>query len=147
MKVLLLKDVRGVGQKNDIKEVNEGYARNFLIPKKLAVAATHSTIRSVEHEKAEKSQKQLTNQKKYQDIADKLKSMEVTIVTRVGEKGKAFGSIGAAQIKKALDKQGVNIEEKWIALKDSIKTTGVTAVPLKFPHGVSGAFSVTIKPE
>ncbi len=147
MKVLLLKDVRNVGQKNDIVDVNEGYARNFLIAKKLAVPATNSTVRSVQHEKTEKQQKELANKKKYQDIADKLKSMEVIIATKVGEKGKAFGSIGAAQIKKALDKQGMNIEEEWIALKDPIKTTGVTSVPLKFPHGVSGAFNVTIKPE
>ncbi len=147
MKVLLLQDVRGVGQKNDIVDVNEGYARNFLISKKLAAAATDSAVRSVQHEKTAKQEKELANKKKYQDIADKLKSMEVIIVTKVGEKGKAFGSIGAAQIKKALDAQGVDIEEEWIALEGPIKTTGVSTVALKFPHGVYGAFGVTIKPE
>ena len=147
MKVLLLQDVRGVGQRNDIKEVNEGYARNFLIAKKLAVAASDSTVKSVQHDKAEKQQKEFANRKKYQDVADKLKSMEIAIITKVVENGKAFGSIGTAQIKKALDTQGIDIEEGWIDLKGSIKNSGVIAIPFKFPHGVSGSFNINIKPE
>lgn len=147
MKVILLKDVPGVGQKNDIKEVTEGYARNFLFAKKLAMVATDLKIRALEHEKTDKQHKEMADQKKYQDIADKLASMEVTIGTKVGEKGKAFGSISTSHIKKALAEQGMSIEEEWIILEEPLKTTGSTQVMLKFPHGVSGSVSVTIKPE
>lgn len=147
MKILLLKDIPGVGRKNDIKDVTEGYARNFLFAKKLAVAATDAKIRIIAHEKNALQHKETADKKKYKDIADKLASTQVTIVTKVGEKGKAFGSVGAGHIKTALDKQGIAIEEEWIALKEPIKTTGITAVPLKFPYGVSGSVNVTIKPE
>lgn len=147
MKVLLLKDVSGVGQKNDIKDVNDGFARNFLFPKKLAVTATGETVRSLEQEKAGKQQKQVNEQKKYQDIAEKIKSIEVVITTKVGEKGKAFGSIGVHQIKQALEKQGIDIEEEWIELEEPLKTTGSKQIALKFPHGIFGSVSVMIKPE
>lgn len=147
MKVLLLKDVPGLGQKNDIKDVNDGYARNFLFARKFAVMATNETIQEVEKGKKHKEQKQQDNQKKYQDIAQQLEKIEVVITTKVGEKGKAFGSVGRHDIKKSLDAQGYMIEEEWIALEEPIKTTGTTRVPLKFPHGVMGSIAVIIRPE
>lgn len=147
MKVLLLQDVSGTGQKNDIKDVNDGFARNFLFPKKLAVAAIDKRIIAVEREKTKKQQKQANEQKKYQDVADKLKSIEVIITTKVGEKGKAFGSIGAHQIKKALEKERIDIEEEWIDIEEPLKTTGLKKVTLKFPHGIWGVLNVIIKPE
>lgn len=147
MKVLLLKDVPGVGQKNDIKEVTEGYARNFLFAKKLAIPATDLKIRALEYEKTDKQHKEIADKKKYQDIADKLASIEVTIGTKVGEKGKAFGSVGASHIKKALAEQGIGIEEEWIILEEPLKTTGSRHVTFAFPHGISGFVNVIIKPE
>ena len=147
MKVLLLKDVPNVGRKNDIKDVNNGFARNFLFARKLAVAATDERIREVEREKKGKEDKQQTDRRKYQDIADQLAQVKVIILTKVGEKGKAFGSIGSHDIKKALISQGYAIEEEWIALEDPIKTTGTIKVPLKFPHGVAGSLAVTVKAE
>ena len=147
MKVLLLKDVPGVGQKNDVKDVNDGFARNFLLARKLAIAATDEKLRSVEQEKTGKQEKQLHEQTKYQNIADKIKSVEVIITTKIGEKGRAFGSIGAHQIKKALEKQGIDIKEEWIGLEEPLKTTGSKQIPLTFPHGVSGFVTVSIKSE
>ena len=147
MKILLLKDVPGVGQKNDIKDVNDGFARNFLFVKKLAVAATDERLQFLEREEAGKQEKQLNEKIKYQDIADKINSVELIIATKVGEKGKAFGSIGASHIKRALGKQGIYIEEEWVELEEPLKTTGSKQIPLKFPHGVSGFVTVTIKSE
>ena len=147
MKVLLLKDVPGTGRKNDIKDVNNGFARNFLLARNLAVAATDQKIREMEKEKQGKEQKQQSDRKKYQDIADGLAKIEIVIPTKIGEKGKAFGSIGSNDIKKALKAAGHAIEEEWIAIEDPIKTTGTIHVPLKFPHGVGGSLMVTIKPE
>ena len=147
MKVLLLKDVPDVGRKNEVKEVNDGFARNFLFAKKLAIPATSDKVKAVEMEKKGKEQKQASEQKKFQDIADKLKSVEIVISTKVGEKGKAFGSIGSHQIKKALDVKGINIEEKWISLTQPIKTTGSKTIDITFPRGVIGSLTVTIKPE
>ena len=147
MKVLLLKDVPGVGQKNDVKDVNDGFARNFLFVKKLAVAATDERLQFLEREEAGKREKQLNEKIKYQDIADKINSVELIIATKVGEKGRAFGSIGASHIKRALGKQGIYIEEEWVELEEPLKTTGSKQIPLKFPHGVSGFVTVTIKSE
>ncbi len=147
MKVLLLKDVPHVGQKNDVKDVNNGFARNFLFAKKLAVLASEERMREIEKEKQGKQQKQQNEQKKYQDIADHLKTIQIIISTKVGEKGKAFGSINGHDIKKALEKQGIAIEDNWIVLEEPIKSTGTKQVPLKFPHGISGSIAVTIKPE
>ena len=147
MKVLLLRDVPNVGHKNDIKDVHDGFARNFLFARKLAIVATDEKIHEVEKEKKGKEDKQQTDRKKYQDIANQLAQVEVVIPTKVGEKGKAFGSIGSHDIKKALTSQGYTIEEEWIVLKDPIKTTGTIKVPLKFPHGVEGLLMVTIKAE
>ena len=147
MKVLLLKDVPNVGQKNDIKDVNDGFARNFLLARKLAVTATDEKIREMEKGKQGKEQKQQSDRKKYQDIADRLANTEVVIPTKVGEKGKAFGSIGSYDIAKALKAAGHTVEEQWIALEDPIKKTGAIKVPLQFPHGVGGSLMVIVKPE
>lgn len=147
MKVLLLKDIPDVGRKNEVKEVNDGFARNFLLLKKLAVPATDDKIKAVEAEKKTAEQKQSSEQKRFQDLADKLKSIEIVIATKIGEKGKAFGSIGSNQIKKALDAKGVSIEEEWILLDEPIKTTGSKKIDIKFSHGIVGSFLVTIKPE
>ena len=102
MKVLLLKDVPGTGRKNDIKDVNDGFARNFLLARKLAVLATSNTERALEQEKIGKQQREASDQKKYQDMADRLMRAEVVITTKVGEKGKAFGSIGTHQDRKSV---------------------------------------------
>lgn len=147
MKVLLLKDIPDVGRKNEVKEVNDGFARNFLLLKKLAVPATGDKIKAVETEKKNKEQKQSSEQKRFQDVADKLKSIEIVIATKVGEKGKAFGSIGSHQIKKALDAKGVSIEEEWISLDEPIKTTGPKKIDIKFPHGIVGSLMIIVKPE
>lgn len=147
MNVLFLKDVSGVGRKHEIKNVNDGFARNFLFPKKLAIMATDEKIKIIEHEKTGKQQQEIRNQKKYQDIADTIALLNVVIVTKIGEKGKAFGSIGTDDIQKALKRQGVHVEEDWIMLEEPLKTTGTSSIALKFPHGVLGSVYVTVKPE
>ncbi len=147
MRVLLLKDVPGTGRKNDIKDVNDGFARNFLLARNLAVVATDIKIQHVEMEKQGKEQKQQIEQKKYQDLADQVKEIEAVILTKVGEKGRAFGSISAHEIKKAIENQGITIDEAWIELEEPIKSTGAKQIVLKFPHGVSGLVTVIIKPE
>ena len=147
MKILLLKDVPNVGHKNDVKDVNDGFARNFLLARKLAIVATDEKISELERGKKDKKNKEQIDRKKYQDIADKLSQVDVIIPTKVGEKGKAFGSIGNREIKKALGAQWHMIEESWIDLEESIKTTGTIKIPLKFPHGVQGSLTVTVRPE
>ena len=147
MKVLLLKDVPNVGRKNDVKDVNDGFARNFLFARKLAVPATHERIKEVENNKQGKEQKHASEQKKYQDMADRLKTIEVAIATKVGEKGRAFGSVGKHEIKKAIEKQGIVLEDEWIVLEEPIKSTGEKQIAVAFPHGISGSVKITIKPQ
>ena len=147
MKVLLLKDIPDVGRKNEVKDVNDGFARNFLFAKHLAIPATSNAVQTVETQKTHKEQKQASDKKKFQDIADMLKSAEVVITTKLGEKGKVFGSIGSHQIKKSLDEKGIHIEEEWLSLEKPIKTSGSKKIDIKFPHGVAGSLMVTVRPE
>ena len=147
MKVILLQDVAALGRKNDTKDVSDGYARNFLLPRRLAVAATPAAIAALTGEKVRKEQEQLKHTATYQAVAEKLKNMTLLIKTKMGEKGKAFGSITAAKIRDALKRQGIDMEKEWIALVEPIKTMGEHTVEIKFPHDIVGKMKVTVEAE
>lgn len=147
MKVLLLTDVPNVGKKRDVKEVNEGFARNFLLPRKLAVPATEDRLQVLAHSTALEQQRTAKNKKIYEDINKKLASLHPIITVKVGEKGKAFGSVGPQQIIESLQGLGVDIKKEWIAMDDHLKATGAHQIPVAFPHGVHGTITITIKAE
>lgn len=147
MKVVLLKDVSKVGRKNEVKEVSEGFARNFLFRQNLARPATEEILGILSREQSQKEFAKEVERKKYQALVDKLNLLEVIFRTKIGEKGKAFGSINAAKIQDELKKLGVVVQKEWILLEDPIKTTGEHHVTLKFPGNVSGVARVIIKPE
>lgn len=147
MKVLLSQDVRHLGKKGDIKDVSEGYGRNFLLPKKLAAAATDAVIRDAAAQKAHKEKGAAEERQRHADAARKMKDMTLSFKMKMGERGKAFGSVSAAKIAEALKKLGIAVEKEWIVLEEQIKTTGEHAVSVAFPHGIEEKIKVVVEPE
>ncbi|MDO8600100.1 MAG: 50S ribosomal protein L9 [bacterium] len=146
MKVIFLKDVAGVARKNEVKEVAEGYARNFLFAKNLARPATDAVMRNVEGEKARKIAELEKEKTRFQEFTKKLAETPLVFKVKMGEKGKAFGSVSPAKIVDELKKRGITIEKSWLSA-ESLKTMGEHKVAISFPHGVKGEVRVIIEPE
>lgn len=147
MKVILRQDVRAIGRRGEIKEVSDGYARNFLIPRKFADAATvsalasHSATQKAAHAHEEK------NKNTYQALGIRLKSLGLRFRVKVGEKGRAFGSLAQHQIQEALAGQGITLEKDWILLDEPIKSTGEKIIPIELLHGIKSEIKITIEAE
>lgn len=147
MKVILLKDIPTVGRARDIKNVSDGYARNFLLPRNLAVPATDAALAEAAARRAGQEHAKSAEEKIYRDYAERMKTVTLSFKTKMGEKGKAFGSIGAAAIRDALKKHGIEADKDWIALDEPIKTAGEKKIAIKFPHGIMGEATIVIEPE
>ena len=147
MKIILLQDIKGLGEKGEAKEASPGYARNFLFPKGLAKPATQEAILELEKTKETAMKRSAEETGRFRSLAAHLAKTTLVIKTRIGEKGKAFGAVTAAKIRDALSQQNFNIEKEWIDLEESIKQTGEHLIKIKFPHGVEGTLRVVIEPE
>ncbi len=148
MKVVFLTDVRGQGKKNELKEVSDGYARNYLLPRKLAVEATADTLNAMKlKEKAKKAQ--LEKEKALaEENAKKLEAVVVKIPAKAGAGGKLFGSVTSKEISDALLKQhDMAIDKNKIVQAEPIKTFGTFAVKCKLGFEVSGTINVVVSEE
>ena len=137
MKVILQQDVRGQGKKGQMVEVSDGYARNFLLPKKLAVTATPESINTM---------KQQEKAKKAQMAAEKAEAEAVVkISAKAGEGGRLFGAVTAKEISEALaDQHGLNIAKTKLVLEDPIKSCGSYSLKCKLGHEVTGVVNVLV---
>lgn len=148
MKVILKQDVKGLGKKDTLVEVNDGYARNFLIPKKMAVEANNTAVNELNiKQNAEKNKKdrELAQAK---DIAQKIEKTTVVFKTKVGDNGKLFGSITGKDIAEKLQKEHkLTIDKRGIALEEPIKTIGNSAVEIKLYQGVHAKLNVKVEQE
>lgn len=147
MKVLLLQDVKSVGKKGEIIEVNDGYARNFLIKKGLAQQATAGVINETNQKNAAIARQK---QKEYESAlatAKQLDGKTISIVIKFGDNGKSFGAVTSKEISLELAKLGYDVDKKKINLKDSIKTAGLFDVEVKVYANVSANIKVEVKPE
>jgi large subunit ribosomal protein L9 len=146
MKIILLDDVKTLGKKGAIKEVSEGYARNFLLPKKLAEAATQEAIKDLEikKEREEKEEKEMLE--KMRRICDALQNKLIVIKAK-DRKGKLFGSITEKDIAAELEKEGIEIEEKWIKFENSIKKVGNYEVGLEMQKGIKAKIILKVESE
>ncbi|PLX70639.1 MAG: 50S ribosomal protein L9 [Denitrovibrio sp.] len=145
MKVIFLANVKGVAKKDEMKEVKDGYAKNFLLKKKLAVEATPANLQALE-EKREKDKAR--EDKKIADataLAEKLNKVGVTIHGKGGDTGKLYGAITNAEIAKALAEEGLDIDKKDIALKDPIKEPGEFSVKVKIFMNINAQVKVIVK--
>lgn len=147
MKVILSQDIPKVGRKNDVKEVSDGYARNFLFPRNLARPATDEALKVLDTRKAREEKEKSEEYQKYGAMAEKMKGLVLKFKVKIGEKGRAFGSVTPLKITEALKKQGVKIEKDWVLLKESIKTTGEHRVKIKLSQGLTGEVKVVVEAE
>ena len=144
MKVILKVDVEGVGSAGDIVEVSPGYARNYLIPRRLALAATSRNVKSLEKQKAEIMKKVDKERKRIEALAQRLAQTKVVVTKQAGEKGKLFGSVTTRDIADALAREGIEIDRKKIVLEETIKTLGSYQVKVKLPHGIESQVQVEV---
>ncbi len=145
MKVILTQDVKGQGKKDQIIDVSDGYARNFLLPKKLAIPADASALNDVKNKEAAKQHKLDVEKKQAQDIAEKLKSITVKFEYAAGPDKRLYGSVTSKDIADALKKDhGIDIDKRKITLKENIKSFGNFTADVKLFTDVSGKINILV---
>lgn len=145
MKVILQQDVRGQGKKGQLVDVSDGYARNFLLPKKLAVIATAENLNTMkQQEKARKAQ-QAAEKAEAEALAKKLESLTVKVAAKAGEGGRLFGAVTAKEISECLAQQhGLNIAKAKLVLDDPIKACGGYKIKAKLGYEIVGTVNVMV---
>lgn len=148
MKVILQQDVKGQGKKGQMVEVSDGYARNFLLPRKLALEATSDNINTMKtKEKARLAQIE-REKADAMEVSKRLGGCMVNITAKAGKDGRLFGSVTTKEISEALEKQfGISIEKNRMSTADNIKSFGVYEVRCKLGYEVTGTFKVTVSEE
>lgn len=144
MKVILLDDVAKIGKKYDVKDVADGYARNFLIPKKLAELATPAKLEKLDELKKAAATDAENKLKEIQALASKLDGQELTITEKIGKEGQLFESINSKKISEALEKAGFKIDKKQINLDKPIKELGEFDVKINFDMGLEATIKLII---
>ena len=147
MKVILLQDVKGQGKKGEVVDVNEGYARNFLIKKGFAEVATANKLNDLTQKKAAADYHKAEEVKATKALAEEIKGKSFTVKIKAGQNGKVFGSVTGANISDALLTAGYNIDKKKIILPQPIKTLGTYDIELKLMEGVSSKIIVVVEAE
>lgn len=145
MKVILLSDVKGTGKKNDVVEVADGYARNCLIKKGLAIVANAEKLNENKQLKSAQTYHKQVELENAKQEASKIDKITVTLGLKFGENGKAFGSITSKEIADELAKHGIQIDKKKLFLEDTIKTAGTFKCIAKLHSEVSATFNVVVK--
>ena len=144
MKVILRKDLDALGKVGDVITVKDGYARNYLIPRSIAYAATESSVKALEEEKKQQARRVEKEKKSSEALAADLEKTSVTIKMKVGEDDKLFGSVTSQMIADSLKEKGVNLDKRQIELEDTLKSLGIFDVNVKLPGGVAGKIKVWI---
>lgn len=144
MKVIFLQDVKGQGKKGEVKEVSDGYARNFLIAKGLAKEATSGNVKEIEAIKKSEQKRKDDELKKAKELANILEEMTLTIKSKAGENGRLFGAVTSKQIAEELMKAKVVIDKRKILLDEPVRTLGQTQVQIKLYPEVTAKLKVNV---
>lgn len=145
MKVILKADIKGVGKKDEVINASDGYARNFLFPKNLAVEANAENMSKLKAQKDSNQFKKDTEREEAKKLADKLTRIMTKIEVKAGENGKIFGGVSAKEIAESLEKQhNIKIDKKKVDLKETIKTLGIHIVGVKLFEGVYGKIKIDV---
>ena len=147
MKVILMQDVKALGKKGDIKEVAEGYGRNFLMPRGLAKEATAGNIAALERENARRTEKEAADLAEAQRVASELKGRRIEMEVKCGEAGRLFGSITNADIAQFLANEiGIDLDKRRIEVAESVKLVGNYPVVVKLHGGIQTEMLLVVKP-
>ena len=148
MKVILLEDIATLGKTGDMVNVKEGYARNYLLPRKLAIAATPKSLRAFEHQKRLAQSKIRKNKTDAQKLAEKLESLSLTIPQKVGEEDKLFGAVTSITIADILKEQeAIDIDKRKIELAEPIKRLGIYTIPIRVHPDITANLRVWVVKE
>lgn len=145
MKIILQQDVKALGKKGDLVEVSDGYARNFILPKKLGVEANNANLNDLKLKKANEEKVAAENLAKAQELKKELEGKIINVAIKSGEGGKTFGAVTGKEIAQAAKEQyGFEVDKKKIVLKESIKNLGTYEVPLKLHPKVTATLRVQV---
>ncbi|MDD5454969.1 MAG: 50S ribosomal protein L9 [Candidatus Ratteibacteria bacterium] len=144
MKLILIKDVENLGQIGDIVNVKEGYARNYLIPKKLVLEATKANEKIVEKEKIKAEQRKKESKKAAEELCQQLEKLSLTAPVQVGENDKLYGSVTSQDISDLLKKEGFDIDKRKIELPTPIKVLGIYSVKIKLDSEITATTKVWV---
>ena len=146
MKVILLQDIKNVGKKDEIINSSDGYARNYLFPKKLAVEATKDNLNQLKARQDTAERKKEQEKEEAKQLAEKLKKITLSIQVKAGENGKIFGGVTAKEIAENLkEQQNIEIDKKKIIVKETIKALGNYSVEIKLYEGISANLAVSVR--
>ena len=144
MEVILREHVENLGNRGDVVKVASGYARNYLLPRKLALAVTDANRRQIERERASAEAREAEERAAAQAIADRMQQADITIARRVGEGDALYGSVTSADIADSLAALGFDVDKRKIQLGDPIRTVGETDVPVKLHREVTATVKVKV---
>ena len=148
MKVILMQDIKSVGKKGQILDASDGYARNYLLPRKLAVVADNANLNELKTKQDANKYKRDMTMANAKELAEKMKDFELTFKIKAGDNGKTFGSVTAKDVADALnEKYYVEVDKKKIGLSDAIKTIGTYTIDIKLFEGITGKLKVNVVAE
>jgi large subunit ribosomal protein L9 len=147
MKVLLCEDVKKLGWLGDVVEVSEGYARNYLLPQRLAKVATEGNIRSIAEEKAKRAEQRLQERRRLEKAAQAVNGAEAVVAAKANEQGVLFGSVSESMIAANLRAQSFEVADEIVKLPEHIKQLGTHEVTLRFADDVTATVRVVVVPE
>ncbi len=147
MKIVLKEDVQKLGKRGETINVADGYARNYLLPKSLALAANPHNMKLLEIEKKKIVAKEIKEKAEAESLAARLENISLTVVKKVGENDILYGSVTAAEISDLLKNEGIEIDKKKIELNEAIKTTGIFTIPIKIYKDISAEIKLWIVKE
>ena len=147
MEVILREHVDNLGKRGDVVKVAEGYARNYLLPRKLALAVTEANKRQIDRERAAAEARDAEEKVQAESYAQRVSALEIEIARRVGENDTLYGSVTSADIAHALQAKGFDIEKKRIHLGEPLKALGETTVPVRIHREVTAQLKVNVVPE
>lgn len=147
MKVVLLKDVKSVGKRDDIVTVSDGYARNFLFPQKLAAEATPGALKEIQRKRAAQDAREAEQLAEAREKAAALKDKTISLEVKCGEKGRLYGSVTSAEVAEALEKQhGVKVDKRKIDIGEPIRETGIRTISVWLYSGVTTPMKLDVQP-
>ncbi|MBW8038743.1 MAG: 50S ribosomal protein L9 [Planctomycetes bacterium] len=147
MRILLCEDIRGLGWLGDVVDVNDGYARNYLLPQGRGKPATKANLRAISKDKVKRAEQRKLEEEQLQRVAEAVEGAEAVVAAKANEQGVLFGSVSASEIAQNLREQGFEVADEDVALHEHIKQVGTAEVTLKFAGDLTATVSVVVVPE
>lgn len=144
MKVILKHDVKGLGREGDVKDVKDGYARNFLLPTGAAIKADTGAMKNWERHREEREERDRLEREHAEGTAEKLRELQLQVAVKSGEKGRLFGAVTNREIAELIGREGIEIDRHAIHLREPIKTLGDHKVDVRLSHGIEVPVTVTV---